>query len=347
MDSIINVRDCGAVGDGRTDDTDAIRKAAEHLPPKDGVLCFPPGWYRTDTIRARSFTTYWGGAAWAYSYRPPGGTVLSPVREDQPCLFSVEDAHGVRFHGLTLRGTVPGDDPRWPAEGLPGDMHGVRFLSADQAVVDDCRIERFTGHGLLFAGGAGVWSVRHSLILFNRRNGIEASASADSWILDTQLTSNGEAGAVLHASATVTGNRIEHNYRAGIRIASGYASSIQITGNLFCCNGGPALEHEEGRAEGITVTGNTFRRLVDVAAPADAELNTHARLIDFQGLVFTGNSLYCDRQTRSVATGMILARLCDSVVSRNALFHAATRQLIDDRGGHQNTVIADNPGRLL
>lgn len=85
----LSVRDFGAAGDGQADDTAAIRRALAALPEQDGVLAFPPGHYRTDTIAAKSFTTYRGDAAWAYSYRAAGGTVIDrPLRHPR--------AHGVR-----------------------------------------------------------------------------------------------------------------------------------------------------------------------------------------------------------------------------------------------------------
>lgn len=38
-----NVRDFGAKGDGKCDDTDAFLKAVEAIPASGGVLYIPPG----------------------------------------------------------------------------------------------------------------------------------------------------------------------------------------------------------------------------------------------------------------------------------------------------------------
>lgn len=47
----VSVKDYGAKGDGVTDDTLAIQRAINSLPATGGVVCFPPGIYRTtDTI---------------------------------------------------------------------------------------------------------------------------------------------------------------------------------------------------------------------------------------------------------------------------------------------------------
>lgn len=40
---ILDVRECGAQGDGRADDTEPILRAIDQLPQAGGVLYFPPG----------------------------------------------------------------------------------------------------------------------------------------------------------------------------------------------------------------------------------------------------------------------------------------------------------------
>lgn len=352
MKQIADVREHGAVGNGKTDDTEAIRRALAALPEKDGVLFFPPGHYVSDTIELRSFTTYLGHSSFAYSYREPGGTVISPLRKEQPCLFFAKNTRATRFRGLTLRGTVRDSDPTvasWEeSKGTSGEtMDGILTdHGGDELIVDDCRIERFSGNGF-HAPRSGVWAIRHSLMLFNGLYGIDATASADSWVIDTMMTTNRKGGAIAGASVAFTGNRIEHNVEAGLVIQSPYASSLQITGNLFCCNLGPAIIHEGGVAEGITITGNTIRHLPGQRVNPNPDLACHVRLFDMEGLCFTGNSFYLDRDGQTVPVAMILGRLTDSVVTNNTLFHAATRQLIRDEGGHKNTIIENNPGSLL
>lgn len=40
---VIDVRECGAAGDGYADDTEPVLKAVDQLPEAGGVLYFPPG----------------------------------------------------------------------------------------------------------------------------------------------------------------------------------------------------------------------------------------------------------------------------------------------------------------
>ena len=40
---VIDVRECGAAGDGHADDTEPVLKAVDKLPESGGFLYFPPG----------------------------------------------------------------------------------------------------------------------------------------------------------------------------------------------------------------------------------------------------------------------------------------------------------------
>ena len=65
----VSVRQFGARGDGKSDDTEAIRAAIAALPPRGGVLFFPPGHYLTDTIVAPAYTTILAHSACPYAWQ--------------------------------------------------------------------------------------------------------------------------------------------------------------------------------------------------------------------------------------------------------------------------------------
>jgi hypothetical protein len=67
------------------------------------------------------------------------------------------------------------------------------------------------------------------------------------------------------------------------------------------------------------------------------------------GNTFFGGSLGSDEAKKrppSPRYGMILQNLAGCVVANNSLYHAALEKVILDRGGHENSVIRDNPGSL-
>ena len=330
----VNVCDHGAVGDGRTDSTLAIRRALEATPRPGGVLLFPPGRYLTDTIYPPDSVTLLGHAA--FGYQDPGGVVLSPVKATQPRLIDLNGKVGTRLVGLTLHGQDLGEDMDGVYTARPGNRE-------QHVVIDNCRIEHFTGSGVAM-GEAHVWTVRHCIIFANRRDGIDARNAFDGWIHDNQIPANGGCGIRVNNSVTITGNRIEHCGEAGILFNRHYSQHVQITGNLFCSNRGPALVIPKGNVRAISVTGNTLRNS-GLARSGDPHHDCHCQFDGAQGLAFTGNALHVlwnDNPTH----GLVLRGLVESIVSHNTLFKGATQQLILDEGGHRDSIIEHNPGSL-
>lgn len=377
----IDVRRFGARGDGQTDDTAAIREAIAALPPRGGVLFFPPGHYLTDTIVAPEYTTLMGHAAWTYAHGGFGdqtkasGTILSPVRDDMPYLIDARGKRGTRFVGLHLHGQKKGKE-----------MHGIFTSNSDSGewgspdkpageqnlVIDDCRIAYFSGSG--FSGyRAWVWCIQHSIFFGNGLDGIDGFSCYDAFVIDNQLSGNGRHGFSVDSSVTITGNRIEHNGQAGIEVISPhYPQHLQITGNLFCTNHAPAIEipgglpggdfrtftdpcyvgrknwdgYPGGHARAIAITGNTFRCSgYDFKEPGDR--SCHVRFVGMDGLTFTGNALNnAEAGDGAPGYGMVLERLTDSVILGNSMCRGARLELIHDKGGHRNLSLANNPGSL-
>jgi len=358
-----NVRNFGAAGDGKTDDTQAILKAIASLPKEGGVVYFPPGRYLTRTIPGKSFVTFLGHSSWghtdsewgSFAMRAGGwgSTVISPVSDDLRYLFDLTESIGTRLVGLTLDGMNKG-----------AKMHGVyskRAREPQNMVIDDCKIMSFSGSGIRL-DKVWVFAIRHSLIIENKLSGIDGSGSCDGWILDSQISGNGHGGifGTSFATVTITANRIEHNQGGGILLGPGSVTTVQISNCTMDRNWGPGISIVMERkmvAEGRwisanSITGNLFRR--NGFRQQDPDLNCHLRLENLGGATVTGNSMFGgpnsgDAQRnwpQSPLRGMILQGLIDSVVTNNSLFEAASEQLIVDRGGHTGAIIRDNPGRL-
>ena len=349
-DGYANVREFGAVGDGKADDTKAIGKAIASLPPEGGTVLFPPGHYLTGTIHGRNRVTFKGHSGWGYDTDSVGASVISPVNDTLDMLFDLtgDGAVGVRLVGLTLDGLNMGNGMDGVYSKHPGTEQNIVF--------DDCKIQRFSGNGIRL-DNCWVFAIRHCLIMGNGSAGIDGSTSYDGWIIDNQIAGNGNGG--IFASTyfnvvIITANRIEWNRKGGIVLGS--FNSQQVTGNSFDRNFGPAIWVEETappHSSGNTITGNMFRRN-GYQQQHEGERFSHLLLKNVHGTTVVGNSFLGrshghDKKLGrppSPGYGMVLENLEGCVVSNNTLQQAALYQTIVDKGGHVNSVIGNNPGSL-
>ena len=307
-----------------------------------GEVRLGAGEHRVAPLTVPPLVSLIGQSGWGY--RHAGATVLRPLSPDQPCLIDARRAHGCRFVGLTLDG-----------QSLGHEMHGLIASHAgveQNLVVDDCRITHFSGSGISFYR-VWVFAIRHSLLMYNRLDGLDATRSCDGWIIDTQIAANDRAGIGSRhvASVTMTANRVEWNRRAGILLGGDYLDQVQINGCMFDRNHGPGIELEGGpRCTSVAICGNMFRNN-GFRRTASRPLSSHILARGVCGLSITGNTLRGGTNDRgdepvSPSAGMWLESLVDSVITGNALYHAAMDELIGGTDNHTNTVITHNPGSL-
>lgn len=151
-----DVRAAGARGDGRADDTAAIRRAAAALPAEGGTLYFPPGTYLVSGVLA-----YRSGQEWRFA---PGARLrladrsVDRLRNNtlgytlvgmlQPASRGVR---GVRFRGLVIDGNKAGNPTRDAGDGL--DLFDVQDVLVEDAHVADCARD-----GIVVGGGPGSTS---------------------------------------------------------------------------------------------------------------------------------------------------------------------------------------------
>jgi hypothetical protein len=345
-----NVRNFGAQGDGHSDDSAAILKAVKSVPERGGVVYFPAGQYLSNTIPGRNGVTFKGDSGWDYRGASFGASTIIPVRDDLPCLFDLKGSLGTRLVGLVLDGKGKGQE-----------MHGVysKHPGTEQnTVIDDCKITGFSGSGIRL-DNVWVFAIRHSYIVHNKLSGIDGSGSYDGWILDNQITGNQRGGiyGTSFATVTITANRIEWNKLGGIVLGPAGANTIQIGNCTFDRNFGPGIDislpSTRAASSAHVFNGNSFRRN-GYQREDEPEASAHLRLRNVKGVSVTGNAFHGDPHRKdaqegrapSPINGLILEGLVDSVVANNSLYHAAQKTLILDKGGHQNTVIRDNPGTL-
>ena len=341
--SVFNVRDFGAKGDGKTPDSEAIQKALDAAGAVSGTAYFPAGRYLCHNLQVRPHTTVMAEPQWGY--RGDAGAMLQLDSDEADCLLNITGAFGVHLRGLFLQGRREAKKP----------IHGVFLDNAekyspkeDAIVIDDCKIERFSGHGVHLLR---IWLfiVRHSIMQNNKGCGIQITGW-DGFVTDNQLSGNGSHGfACDSVGATVmfTANRVEWNRGYGLYLYAGDAWNV--TGNCFDRNWGAGICAVKMRT--TTITGNVFRRCgKDSSALADGERSCQVRLEECNGLTFVSNVCAAGRDdggrgTYTPQVGFILRKLSYSVIASNTLYRGYMHEMTADLGDHgPDYVFANNVG---
>ncbi|MEM9527742.1 MAG: right-handed parallel beta-helix repeat-containing protein [Bacteroidota bacterium] len=356
---MLNIKDFGAKGDGKSDDTQALKAAMQAATIGEGTIYFPTGIYPIHPVAVPSHITLLGHSAWAYENKDgrdeeyEGRTKLVALSGDARALLDLGDSRGTRILGLTLDGQRLGDG-----------MHGIyaRHAGCEQYLcIEDCRINHFSGSGVRLER-SWVFSVRRSLIMFNGEHGIDLTGGYDGWVIDCQLTANKGAGLFARGSAPddmsaeekaslkffgtasvmVTANRIEWNKNGGVLLAG--SNSMQITGCAIDHNFGPGISLE--KSIGNTISGCMVR---SNGAERQGDACSQIVLKDCKGTSVTGNTLWgwYNRKEGKFDYpypyyGIVVQNLAGCNVSQNALYHSSSKAGVQDYGGHVSTFIGQN-----
>jgi len=305
-----DVRDFGATGDGKTDDTEAILHAVDQ---SDGYLFFPPGRYlisRTiDVPLDRRGPIALEGA---------GSTARLIIDAPEPA---------VRLTG-THSGTA------WPKDAKPGEWQRERMPTVKNLAIEcthpDADGIELTGTLQALLEGLHIRQLRHAIHLVKRNRNVIIS--------QCQIYHNRGIGIYLDDvdlhQINVVGNHISYNRLGGIRIERSKVHNLQITGNDIEYNNNDAHGGEpEPTAEiyidttapgtvvtEVEITSNTIQatntkgganiRILDQTKPqkkrrpglitvagnviGNQEINVH--LTGCHGVVLSGNTIYsCDK----------------------------------------------------
>lgn len=343
---LVDVRKCGAKGDGQTNDTAALQRALDSAAASSGGVFVPPGTYLTHELHVPPGVALVGLPAWNYS--GPGGSILRLAGAESGCLLNLTDARGATVDGLALDG-----------RNLGTGIHGIALNRTewgkheDSFRIERCQVARFSGDG---AHLDCVWcfSVRHSMLAYNQGDGMSVRGW-DGFILDNWFSGNGRAGYSArrdNASITFTANRIEWNAEENMVVVGG--DGYQITGNFFDRAGtcGIALRKGSRGCQQVTLTGNFIKRSGKLA---HAESHDSAQLVleAAEGVTCVGNSIQAGRDdggkgTYSPSYGIVYQGLENCVIRDNVLHNGALRELMLDLGAHgEGVVVGENPGRLF
>ena len=202
-----NVREFGAVGDGRADDTEAIQHAVSQ---GDGVLHFPPGTYRiTQSIEVRL------AKRGPLSIDGSGGSAKVVMAGPGPA-FRLVGTHGGTGDPGSRKGNVASHQ-RLPTirnievEGAHAEADGYELVETMQSVFEGVMVTRCR-HGIHLIKRNRNVLISHCHIYFNTGVGV---------YLD---------GVNLH-QINIASSHISYNRLGGIRLERSEVRNLQITGN--------------------------------------------------------------------------------------------------------------------
>lgn len=353
--AMCTIRDFGAVGDGKTDDTAAIQSALNAAAETNGTVFVPEGTYCCSEIKLPPHTGLVGNATWGYR-GDKSGSVLKLNRDDATCLINITGAIGSTLNGLLLQGG-----------NLGKGIHGI-LLSRDPnrkeeetQRIERCQVTHFSGDGIRLET-AWCFSLRGCHSAFNHGDGLSLGGY-DGFILDNWFSGNQGAGIASRggsASITVTGNRIEWNRDGGILLRG--ASYYNITGNYIDRSGNAGIIMLPGEAENpadafpcvcMTVTGNVIYRSgkPEWTDATDPNASAHIRMERAHGVTCIGNTMCVGQDDgggrNSPASSMVLRNLKNCIVKDNVMHIGSLKELVRDLGEHEEgVIIKDNVGSL-
>lgn len=370
MENVFDVCAFGAVGDGKTDSTEAFQKAIDSAAAVRGAVCVPPGTYLCKTIYMRPDVCLCGFSCWGY--RETGGSVIKLCDPDTHALIDMSGAFGGRLRDLQLLGnhclgenacgiyvrwedqkSRLSDNPAREDNALPETCQ-IGFRE-DSITIENCYIKNFSADAIHLER---IWgfTIRNSMMVANKKHAIYINGW-DGWITDCIMHTNHGAGIytdTVCAAVTLTGNRIEWNRMGGINLVN--ARLLNITGNYFDRSYGPAisLRGERDECNNICATGNIFNRsgrAKDGHRESEYE-STHLYFENCSNLAFgqntfiTGNDDFGDGG-ESPDYCVVYKRLASCSIQGNTMRGGALKRSFADLGDHfGENLIKDNTGVL-
>jgi polygalacturonase len=275
---VVTVKDWGAKGDGRADDTAALQNAIDEIAGTGGTVFVPDGTYMVDAVGEKRLTLKSD-----MTLKLSKGAILKAIPNSSAyySLLTISGVSNVNVVGGTLEGE------RKEHKGEAGEWGMGIFIDrgAKHITISGVSSKDMWGDGFYVQGATDV-KLCSVIADNNRRQGLSIIA-ADGVLVTNSVFRNTQgtrpsAGIDLEpdqATQKITNVRIENsqffdNAGAGIQIGGrGRVAEVEITSNVFGSNhpGGIYIVGKQGQVSDIAIRRNVFRgkrRIVIKDAPA-------------------------------------------------------------------------------
>jgi parallel beta-helix repeat protein len=244
-DAHINVRDFGARGNG-DDDTRAIQRAIDALPPRGGTVYVPAGTYMIDAERSIRLRP-----RMHLKLDPDAKLVAKPTSNPRYNVVLADNVYCIEISG----GQIIGERDQHRGTGGEGG-HGIRIRGSKWVTIRDIRISNGWGDGIT-VGPKPVWRkpyimsddvvVANVVCTGNRRNAMSIGNVKRMRVYDSEFSNT-------HGTKPECGIDVEPD--AGIN-DDGYCDDVRIENCLFRNNAKMGLMMWR-RAQGVTVRNCTM-----------------------------------------------------------------------------------------
>ncbi|MFC3653469.1 right-handed parallel beta-helix repeat-containing protein [Dyella humi] len=271
---IVNVRDKGAKGDGKTNDTAAFQAAVDDVPLTGGTVIVPRGDYRIDVTKAIVLHSNM-----LFLMDPAATLAAIPTDSGRYWVIKVWEVDNVRIVGGTIVGERTGH------QGTTGEQgYGINIQSSTNVMVSDINIRNCWGDGMwigaLGADGQAVPAVNvmvnRVVSTNNRRQGLSIGPAENVVIMNSTFSgsdgTNPKAGIDIEPqrqgftrNITISHCIMTRNRGCGMEV-HGNVIGLSVDNCVFNDNFGYGVltneEHDMNEKEptGLTFSNNTFTR---------------------------------------------------------------------------------------
>ena len=259
---VVNVKDRGAKGDGKSDDTKSIQKAIDEVAGSGGTVYVPAGTYMVQAHGTKRLVL---GSKMTLKLADRAILKVIPTGAKNYSVLRIPRAKDVTVIGGTLQGD------RKEHKGRSGEW-GMGIIigpESERITIAGVTSRHMWGDGFYLAGGEDI-ALCSVVAEHNRRQGLSIIRGnrilvTNSTFRDTRGT-RPSAGIDLepnNENQTITNVRIEHskfvnNAGDGILIAGkkGRVANVEIRGNLFDGNDQPILVENALGVRSSAICGN-------------------------------------------------------------------------------------------